>query len=103
MSGPAPVAFVLVWRKDVLADGSLLWRAKYVALALSTYMNSDGGNARPSIDRLEREMDVASRTIQRGLRDLESAGYVVRDERPGRVTTYSASCPQRVSEGHPSE
>lgn len=42
-----------------------------VLLALATYANPDGSNARPTIDTLARDTGLSVSTVRRGLRSLE--------------------------------
>jgi hypothetical protein len=82
---------VIAWRDSILRDERLTWRAKYTALALSTFMDASARGARPSLSRtLAPRMNLAVRTVRRGIRELEDAGYLVGTERAGRPTTYDA-------------
>jgi DNA-binding transcriptional ArsR family regulator len=80
------------WRRQVLAS-ELGSSARLVALVLSTHMNGDGASCWPGQRRLARETALARSTVRAALDELERAGFIDRDQRPGRTTRYRASGP----------
>lgn len=51
---------------------------RYVLLALSTYMNTDGGNAFPSQSKLAEKTGLAKRTVNEHLERAEADGWIAR-------------------------
>lgn len=91
---PLPIA----WRTAVYAvDGRVLsWRAKAVAGAISTHMDGNGRNVRPSVAMLAAETALSSRTVDTGLRELREAGFLVVERKGGgrkRPTRYRGVIP----------
>jgi len=82
-----------VWdRKDLSST------QKLVLLSLADWAN-DEGLCWPSIDRLAIKTSMAGRSVQRIIRDLESMGFVRRDEVLGKGNRYWISIP--LTECHP--
>jgi DNA-binding Lrp family transcriptional regulator len=87
----ARVAPVVLWRRELLGSESLGKHGVSVGLALSVYMNPEGGNAWPAVATLAKGLKVSPRSVQRGLRELESEGFIVGAARRGRPTNYGAT------------
>lgn len=68
---------------------------KLVLLALCDSAN-DQGECYPSIDALEQKCSLSDRAVQKAVVELEVAGYLSRQLRPGRATLYLMT-PERGS------
>ena len=55
---------------------------KCTAYALATFVNPDGTNAHPGIDRLVRATGSSKSTVLRALESLEGMGFI---KRPGKI------------------
>lgn len=82
-----------VWDREDLSSTQ-----KLVLLSLADWAN-DEGLCWPSIDRLATKTSMAGRSVQRIIRDLESMGFVRRDEVLGKGNRYWISIP--LTECHP--
>ena len=82
-----------VWDREDLSSTQ-----KLVLLSLADWAN-DEGLCWPSIDRLAIKTSMAGRSVQRIIRDLESMGFVRRDEVLGKGNRYWISIP--LTECHP--
>jgi DNA-binding transcriptional regulator YhcF (GntR family) len=82
-----------VWDRQDLSSTQ-----KLVLLSLADWAN-DEGLCWPSIDRLAIKTSMAGRSVQRIIRDLESMGFVRRDEVLGKGNRYWISMP--LTECHP--
>ena len=82
-----------VWDRQDLSSTQ-----KLVLLSLADWANDDG-LCWPSIDRLAIKTSMAGRSVQRIIRDLESMGFVRRDEVLGKGNRYWISIP--LTECHP--
>lgn len=71
---------------------------KLVLLALADWAN-DEGLCWPSIDRLAAKTSMAGRSVQRIIRDLESTGFIKRDEVLGKGNRYWIYIP--LTDCHP--
>lgn len=94
---------LVVWRDMVLSpESGLRAAARLVACGLAKHMDSDGGSCWPSVELLAAETGLGRRSVQRGLRALEDAGWVSADRGGGRAFTseYAAVFPtsERASE-----
>ena len=78
--------------------GDLSSTQKLVLLSLADWAN-DEGLCWPSIDRLATKTSMAGRSVQRIIRDLESMGFVRRDEVLGKGNRYWISIP--LTQCHP--
>lgn len=81
-----------VWEMDLPA------KSKLVLLALADCAN-DEGLAWPSIATIARKCGCDQRTVQRNLRDLESAGLIAREEVTGKGCRYRFSPRQIATPG----
>jgi hypothetical protein len=81
-----------VWEIDIPA------KDKLVLLALADCA-SDEGLAWPSIATLARKCSRDERTVQRNLRELESAGHITREEVAGRGCRYRVHPRQNATPG----
>ena len=66
--------------EDVYADERLSHRARAVYLYLHDRADA-AGKCWPGVKRIADDLRLSRRTAQRALSDLESAGYIRRDER----------------------
>ena len=82
-----------VWDRQDLSSTQ-----KLVLLSLADWAN-DEGLCWPSIDRLAIKTSMAGRSVQRIIRDLESMGFVRRDEVLGKGNRYWISIP--LTQCHP--
>lgn len=82
-----------VWDRDDLTSTH-----KLVLLALADWAN-DEGLCWPSISRLSIKTSLASRSVQRLIRQLEEMGFIRRDEVTGKGNRYWISIP--MTESHP--
>jgi hypothetical protein len=82
-----------VWDREDLSSTQ-----KLVLLSLADWAN-DEGLCWPSIDRLAKKTSMAGRSVQRIIRDLESMGFIRRDEVLGKGNRYWVSIP--LTECHP--
>jgi hypothetical protein len=71
-----PSLLLFAWRK-ALTDSGLPPPLRHTALALSSYMDTDGSGARPSIGRLAQDTGYHPSTTRRHLRHLEGAGWLL--------------------------
>jgi DNA-binding transcriptional regulator YhcF (GntR family) len=55
-----------------------------VAIFISTYLNSNTGDAWPSLARLAKDTNRAPSTVSRAVRRLESLGLIIIDHARGR-------------------
>jgi biotin operon repressor len=75
---------------DQLPDGSPIPTGlKHALMVLATYWP----NIWPSVDRLARNMGIGERAAQKRLRELEQAGVITRQDRPGRTSRYRLNLP----------
>jgi hypothetical protein len=58
-------------------------------LAYLAWRQGNDGSCWPSLGRMQTDLGCGERTVQRHLRELEEAGYLVTTRRPGRSNTYS--------------
>jgi hypothetical protein len=90
---------VVLWRRAVLAAPELKYTAKLVAFALDAHMDGNGRGCRPGISLLAKEAALDRRTVQRSLRELEAAGWVI-SAKGGRgrrsTSSYRPSWPEPV-------
>jgi len=82
-----------VWDREDLTSTH-----KLVLLALADWAN-DEGLCWPSINRLSIKTSLASRSVQRLIRQLEEMGFIKRDEVTGKGNRYWISIP--TTECHP--
>jgi hypothetical protein len=82
-----------VWDREDLSSTQ-----KLVLLSLADWAN-DEGLCWPSIDRLAIKTSLAGRSVQRIIRDLETMGFIRRDEVLGKGNRYWISIP--LTECHP--
>jgi hypothetical protein len=82
-----------VWDREDLSSTQ-----KLVLLSLADWAN-DEGLCWPSIERLAIKTSMAGRSVQRIIRDLESMGFVRRDEVLGKGNRYWISIP--LTQCHP--
>ena len=82
-----------VWDREDLSSTQ-----KLVLLSLADWAN-DEGLCWPSINRLAIKTSMAGRSVQRIIRDLESMGFIRRDEVLGKGNRYWISIP--LTECHP--
>ena len=68
------------WFESIYADERLSHRARAVYMYLRDRSDADG-KCWPGVKRIASDLHLSRRTAQRALADLESAGYVKRDER----------------------
>jgi len=97
-------SLVAVWR-DSLRDSTLDELAKLVGFVLSTYMNASG-YARPGRVALARGCSTGVRTVERRVRVLEDAGFLVVEWSVGGrsyTNAYRAVLPQTASDVRRSE
>lgn len=91
MSGRKPP--LAVWR-DAVRDSGLDSTAKLVAYTLSTYMSGGFPSAYPAVGTLAARCGLVDRTVQKAVRRIESAGYLVVSWSHGKSTnTYFAIVP----------
>lgn len=82
-----------VWDREDLSSTQ-----KLVLLSLADWANDDG-LCWPSINRLAIKTSMAGRSVQRIIRDLESMGFIKRDEVLGKGNKYWVLIP--LTECHP--
>ena len=82
-----------VWDRQDLSSTQ-----KLVFLSLADWAN-DEGLCWPSIDRLAIKTSLAGRSVQRIIRDLESMGFIKRDEVLGKGNRYWIHIP--LTQCHP--
>ena len=68
------------WNERIYADERLTHRARTVYMYLRDRSDAEG-KCWPGVKRIAFDLHLSRRTAQRALADLESAGYVKRDER----------------------
>ena len=68
------------WFESIYTDERLSHRARTVYMYLRDRSDADG-KCWPGVKRIASDLHLSRRTAQRALADLESAGYVKRDER----------------------
>ena len=69
----------LVWELDFNAAAKFERPEKYVLLAYADHADQNGGGIWPSIDLIAKKTGYSERMVQMITRDLEIAGYLVRD------------------------
>lgn len=79
MSGFNKIAYFTCLRGVKLPDG-----AARVLVALYTYADANGMNARPGADRLATDCCMGESTVRRHLKALVSKGFIHEDRRGGR-------------------
>ena len=77
---PRPLRFR--WVDEWTKHSELSSRARHALLALNNYMDPNG-TCFPSVKRLARDMGTSDRTVQRGLKEAESAGWLARERGSG--------------------
>lgn len=82
-----------VWDREDLSSTQ-----KLVLLSLADWAN-DEGLCWPSIERLAIKTSMAGRSVQRIIRDLESMGFVKREEVLGKGNRYWIHIP--LTQCHP--
>lgn len=82
---PTRMLFQLAIRDLDLAPGTVA-----VGLVLATYMRADGC-AWPGVSSLAGGAGLSVRQARRALRDLETAGVLLVEHRPGRPSAYRAT------------
>jgi len=92
---PPTEPFVSQWRRAIRESVELSVDGKVAAYVLSTYMRSDGTNARPGGDRLVRGTGRSLRSVRRGIAELKAAGLLLEvvHGAPGRSSEYRAQIP----------
>jgi Helix-turn-helix domain len=86
------------WQRS-LRDSDLPPVTRHVALALSTYMNIEGGSAFPGARNLAHDTGLHERTVRRGLNELVEGEWLAVVERGGlpgeerRANRYQAVIP----------
>lgn len=78
---------VLQWNRAVIRSRVSV-TAKAVAACLITYADPDGSNCRPALATIADDLAVSLSTVKRAVRELDTAGLLTRDERPGHATLY---------------
>lgn len=78
--------------RAVWEDANFSQTALLVLLALADHANDDGV-CWPSVARLATRVRTSERHVQRILGNLEQAGWLTRDERPGRSTVFRVTPP----------
>lgn len=72
--------------------------AKHVAHAIIAYADADGGNSYPSLRTLADDTSMSTPTVQKGVRALESGGWIARTEYVrGRVRHFVPLIPSGVT------
>jgi hypothetical protein len=80
------------WER-ALRDSDLPTTTKAVCLLLGTYMSPDGGDARPSVSTMCRQLDLTRSTVHEHLARATAAGWLASIEATGRVTVRLATLP----------
>jgi DNA-binding transcriptional ArsR family regulator len=80
----------LAWKLEVRDHSDLTPMAKLYAYTLSSYMD-DLGVCWPGRETIAKAMNVSEPTVKRARRELEAAGLIEVEERPGRSSIYRAS------------
>lgn len=60
-------------------------QAKLVLVCLATHADADGTNAYPSRDTIAAQCELGTRTVDKILRDLQSAGVIAEDAPPTAI------------------
>lgn len=68
------------WFGNIYADEELSHRARTVYMYLRDRADAEG-KCWPGVKRIASDLHLSRRTVQRALADLESAGYIERNER----------------------
>ena len=68
------------WNARIYAATELSHRARTVYMYLRDRADAEG-KCWPGIKRIASDLHLSRRTVQRALADLESAGYIERNER----------------------
>jgi DNA-binding transcriptional MocR family regulator len=76
----------LTWRSAALEpDSGLSWRARFAAAVYCEFANGQGAlDPAPSVATMATRMGVAERTVREARRELEEAGWLDVQRRPGR-------------------
>lgn len=88
----AKLSPLFTWR-GAIADADLPGPTKCTAYALSLHMSERGDSCFPSVGTMARESGFSERTVRQALRDLESDGWLNRQDRPGQTSLYQAQIP----------
>lgn len=72
------------WLETIARDASLPSTATRVAVVVGKHLNRHTRSARPSIERLTRELNLSETTVRSALRKLQSAGHLQISEGGGR-------------------
>lgn len=78
------------WLKAIMSDrGPPHPMTRFVLLALSLHMHSDGNSCFPSMALLARESNLSLRTVKTHMAEAFEDGWLHRYERKGPVSGYS--------------
>ena len=80
-------AFALV-EKKILADRSLTPTDKLIYGVIKSHRNRKSGTAWPSRQLISRIADCTENHVTKSTRRLVEAGYLLKDQRPGRATVF---------------
>lgn len=72
-----------VW-EGIVRRVSMPSGAKYLALMLATFSDSDGSRIYPGVDHLGRVLEVSNRTVIRNMSWLRENGFVARSKKGNR-------------------
>jgi len=82
------------WRGAIAsAESPLKPTTRLVLLTLSLHMNEKGGSAWPSLPRLAEETGLLEKTVREHLHLAVRAGWLTRENRPGRTAVFTATLP----------
>jgi hypothetical protein len=93
-----PSLLLFAWRK-ALTDSGLPAPVRHTALALSSYMDTDGSNAHPAIETLAHDVGRHPESVRRHLRHLEGTGWLLVEPSKGgrhRTNRWHAHIPHRA-------
>lgn len=95
-----PAKLLLFAWRAALTRSDLPATSRHVALVLSTFMDTNGGGAWPSLGTLAAAVGRSPRTVQRHLRRLEADGWLLvepsKGGKPVNTNRWRAHIPHHV-------
>lgn len=94
------------WMAAICADPELKRAAKTIATRLALHMNSLTGQCNPSISTLAQGCATTSRTVERSIKELEDAGWILRFQAGGQSSnryalTFRQPAPEMFGDDRP--
>lgn len=95
--GPRPEDHYTMVTNQLARDANIALRTKGVYM----FMRSHKDGWHMTVERIANALDVSKETISKSIRELEDAGYIVRDQAKGKDGRFSSIEYLILSEPHP--